>query len=527
MADETGGQRRGKRHRPPTIDVTPEASAPPEPGPEDTVKAAAATAPEAAVAPEPTEPAAQVQPAPEMPPVEPSPVEPSPQPTEPVATAPADPVVATVSEPVIPPAQAPSAAAGPTADETPPRRPAEVEPAPLPPRPEPVHVLHRAEPSPATSALPPAADPAPPPRNGMAPALLGGLIAATVVLALGIGASLLGLIGPSGGRVPDVAPLAQRIAALEAQRSAPAANGQPAPALAELTARIATVESVVAELQSRGTPAAAHGGATTPPVPATDGTLRADLDTLREFVRGLETRLAATPPQGATDEARAERERLAASVAELGTALTAVQQRVAGLDLAPVRTELTRLADEVRRLASAPPSALERNAALVIAAEALERAVARGEAFAAELTAVRSLGLQGVDFVALEARAASGVPSRAALTARFRAQARAVIAAAQPAPDGAVGRLMQSVGGLVSVRPSGEPAGEGVGATVARIETRLANGELAAALTDFRSLPAQAQSAAGSFGEDLAARVAAEGLVDRIKSDILRGAARG
>ncbi|MCC0031088.1 MAG: hypothetical protein H6891_13245 [Brucellaceae bacterium] len=127
---------------------------------------------------------------------------------------------------------------------------------------------------------------------------------------------------------------------------------------------------------------------------------------------------------------------------------------------------------------------------------------------------------------ALRDFAGSGVPTVADLIASFPAAANAMLDAVnKPAEDaGLVDRLMDSARGLVRIRPVGEVEGEGPEAIVARIEAHLKDGDLAAALAEFETLPEPAQQAGSAWAEKLKSRMTAEKLVEDKLNAVLTGA---
>ncbi len=139
------------------------------------------------------------------------------------------------------------------------------------------------------------------------------------------------------------------------------------------------------------------------------------------------------------------------------------------------------------------------NAAEVVALGALRDAIARGAPFTRELNAVRAmLGEAGAALAPFEKAAASGLPTVAELRKQFAVLAPKL--AHEPKTEsGYFSRLMSNASRLVEVRPIGETAGDSAGAVVARIETRLANNDLAAALDEAAKLPASAKAQAAEW----------------------------
>jgi hypothetical protein len=154
---------------------------------------------------------------------------------------------------------------------------------------------------------------------------------------------------------------------------------------------------------------------------------------------------------------------------------------------------LNALEARVKQTSTRPAAA---NAAEVVALGALQDAIAKGGSFAKELGVVRAmLGDAGASLAPLEKFAASGIPTIAELRKRFAALAPKL--AREPAQEsGYFSKLLSSI---VEVRPVGEVAGTGAGAVVARIETRLARNDLAAALDEAAQLPASAKAQAADW----------------------------
>ncbi len=153
--------------------------------------------------------------------------------------------------------------------------------------------------------------------------------------------------------------------------------------------------------------------------------------------------------------------------------------------------------------------------ARALAAASLKAAIDRGGSFMAELEAFASVDGNSQALDQLRTLAAAGVPSRATLLRRFPAAANAMIDAGGggDASGGVWGHLLSSATSLVRVRPVGDVAGDSVEAIVARMETRLKNGDLQGAVDEWNTLPQASQNASGAYVKDLKARIEAEKLV--------------
>jgi hypothetical protein len=226
--------------------------------------------------------------------------------------------------------------------------------------------------------------------------------------------------------------------------------------------------------------------------------------------------------------ARARVEQLAKTQGEIEKRLGGLETQVKGLDLSPLKSrldgveaglkELHKSADEAQsKNAAANAALMERlgaieaqvkqaasrpavaDAAEVVALGALQDAVRKGGPFKKELDVVRTmLGDAGASLAPLDASAQSGLPTIAELRRRFEELAPKLVRAPQP-DSGYFSKLLSNAKGLVEVRPVGEVAGTSAGAVVARMETRLAKNDLAAALDEAAQLPAGAKAQAADW----------------------------
>ena len=179
---------------------------------------------------------------------------------------------------------------------------------------------------------------------------------------------------------------------------------------------------------------------------------------------------------------------------------------------------------QVKKAASRPAVA---NAAEVAALGALRDAIAKGAPFTKELEAVRKiLGDGAAPLAPLEASAASGLPTVAELRRRF-ADLAPKLASAPPPDSGYFAKLWSNATKLIEVRPVGEVAGTSAGAVVARIETRLARNDLAAALDEAAQLPPAAKAQAADWISAASRRREADTIVKNLMDAALANAATG
>jgi hypothetical protein len=279
--------------------------------------------------------------------------------------------------------------------------------------------------------------------------------------------------------------LAARLGALEAQLRELAARPQPASvdprALADLDARIARAEA-----------AAAAPRAAPPPDQVLTGRVAA-LEAATRSLGELAQRVDAAQKNSALPAAQAadhkEIEALAARIAALEQTAKGFEERIA-------RAAMTAGADRAGRLA--------------FVAVVLRTAVERGEPFAQELAAARTLAPDAAALVPLEPFAAAGVPGAATLAREFTQLAPGMLAVTQTARDaGLVGRLQQNAERLVRIRPISEAPGDDPAGIVARAEAKATLGDIAGALTEVTRLPDTTRAGATAWIRKAQLQVAA------------------
>jgi hypothetical protein len=275
------------------------------------------------------------------------------------------------------------------------------------------------------------------------------------------------------------------------------------------TARLAQIEQQLREFSAR--PDAAEARA---------------LDEIAARLARLETALA-SPPAAATDPA------FAARVSALEAEVKGMAERVGMLGRRS--DEVLAIAREARTRAEANAAALtdlakrpavgggDRVARLALAAAALDRAVARGEPFAAEVGAARALGADAGALAALEPFAATGLPAAAALARELTALTPALAQAAGGGPReaGWFDRLTANAEKIVRIRPLEEVAGSDPAAVVARIEVKAAAADIAGALAELSALPASVRAPADAWIAKAQARAGALAASRRLAADAL------
>lgn len=344
-------------------------------------------------------------------------------------------------------------------------------------KPEPVETARAAYEEPARE--PARAETTPPARRGnagtLAAGILGGLIALLGAGSLQYGGYLPALGPERSGDTGAVTALANEVEALKTRLSeaSPAASVD----LQPIEARIAALES------SAGTPSNATGA----------------------------------NPEAVT--------KLEGDVTRLTTELTALRDAVTRTTEAVTSTEsqLTERIAAAEQKLDEPRSDIEM--ARAVAASALKTAIDRGGPYLAELEAFASVSKDDPSVAGLRERAAVGVPSRADLVRDFQPTAEAILDAIhQPEGDqGIFNRLMSSAASAIRVRPVGSVEGDTPEAIVARIETKLQNGDFKGAQIEWQTLPEKGQAAAADYKGKLDERVAVEELIGTVVSGAMSG----
>ena len=270
-------------------------------------------------------------------------------------------------------------------------------------------------------------------------------------------------------------------------------------ALAEIKARLADIEAALAR-----PPAEPAAVANTARIEGLAGHI-AELEQAPSPVPGIAERL------GAVEEIIA-----AAAAGDAGASVRA--GRIDALESTVER--IVAMTSEIESRVAAPERTVAPPAlgvpALLLAVGPLRAALRGSGPFDAELTAVRAIAGSDADVVAavekLAPRAAAGVPTIAALQARFSAVAKqAVRAGTDPGESSLIHDwIVSPIAKLVFVRPVGNVPGDSTGAIVARAEARLVEGDLDAAVTEVKRLEGLAAKEANDWLADARARLAAE-----------------
>ncbi|MEO9904605.1 mitofilin family membrane protein [Nisaea sp.] len=273
-------------------------------------------------------------------------------------------------------------------------------------------------------------------------------------------------------------------------------------AVAVLAARLERLENRLDGLEARPLAAAATGGGSE--AAAVNEALLNLISSLRERVVSLEAREMVAPSDLATVTSRIE-------TAESG----------AGTRIAELEADLA----TVRQLAEKRAPQRERAGLLLLAVGQLEAAATTSGSFAAQLVAVKDLVTGESDEVAravavLEGHD-NGVATVASLSQRFNDLAKAVSQAKLAGSDeGLVGKTLNTVASLVTIRRTDVAEGPSVDAILVRAESAVKVGDVAGAVTALEDLSGAPAERASGWIAAAKARVAVDQAVA-----LLRGAA--
>jgi hypothetical protein len=358
--------------------------------------------------------------------------------------------------------------------------------------------------------LPPDVPAGPPPE---APPRRGISWLGIAVAGIGVVLAVLGVVSLLLSRDNGVSALDARLAGVELDLRDLAAR---APPPAGDPKALDAVAGRVAKLEAAGA---------TPPPSASDGALAARIAALETQIKALAEAVGVLGRRGdeALDAAREARVRADAGAAEISE-LT--QKPPAAVDRGEFEALANRVAAAERSEKAAEKAAesADRAVRLALAATALNAAVERGDAFAAELAAVKTLGADPKLVAALEPFARSGVPTSAALARQFSVLAPALSQAAEPPTrEGVLGRLQANAEKLVRIRRVDEAPGSDAAAIVARSEAKAARGDLAGTAAELAQLPPNARAPAEAWIKSVQARIAAIDASRRLAADALAG----
>jgi hypothetical protein len=308
--------------------------------------------------------------------------------------------------------------------------------------------------------------------------------------------------------VAEAAEAAQSIAESAAEASAAIADSPDTDkdAVTALSVRLDRLEQRLDGLEARPLAAATGGGSE---AAAVNEALLNLIGSLRERVVSLESRETVAPSDLETMTNRIE------------TAESGAGARIAGLE-ADLAT--------VRQLAEKRAPQRERAGLLLLAVGQLEAATTTSGSFAAQLASVKDLA-SGESTETAEALAVleghdGGVATVTSLTQRFNDLAKAVSQAKIAGSDeGLVGKTLNTVASLVTIRRTDVAEGPGVDAILVRAESAVKAGDIAGAVTALEELSGAPAERASAWVAAAKARVAVDQAVARLRGAALASVA--
>jgi hypothetical protein len=365
------------------------------------------------------------------------------------------------------------------------------------------------EPAAETAADAAASAAAAEPKAGFPWRLIGAAAAGAALMLIGVA------IG--GFFSQDKAVSETRIGGLEQQMRALAARPVSADAgtIGDLAARTARIEAALAS----------------PRPQAVDPALANRMSMLEGETKALGERIGVVARR--TDDIATGAKDTSGRLAETAAALS--QLRAAARRAPPPVTagELQALAGRVAATEQAVQQIAkaggDRTVRMAVTAALLKSAVERGESFASELAAARTLAADPKVLAPLEPFAAAGVPTAAALTRELAGiiPKLAQAADAAPAHDGGIfDRMAANAEKLVRVTPLEGAPGDSPAATVSRITARARDGDIAGALTELATLAPAARAPAQAWIAKAEARNAALAASRALAADALAALAK-
>lgn len=167
-------------------------------------------------------------------------------------------------------------------------------------------------------------------------------------------------------------------------------------------------------------------------------------------------------------------------------------------------------------------------AALGLALSNLSRVATSADPFARELDVVAAFLPNEPELSALAPVAEKGVPTQAALEAQFPQVVQAVLDAERAATSESLwARFVSNAKKLVTLRRTGEIAGDDTDAVLARMEERVARHDLSAAISEAKGLKGPAAEAAKDWVANATARVTTADLLSALTANVTKRLAKG
>jgi uroporphyrinogen-III synthase len=214
---------------------------------------------------------------------------------------------------------------------------------------------------------------------------------------------------------------------------------------------------------------------------------------------------AAAPDAAAISELNAKAQRAEATATAVGQQLERNTARIGSV--------------EALAKSAAGPSPQGLAAARIVLAERVQAALASGQPFAADVTALAKGGGSPEQLAALNAVAAAGAPTKDALLAQLRPHRAMFVRELTPASANWQDRLLGLASRVISIRPVGDTGASDPATLPMRLEAAIVRGDNVAAAAAWEQLPEPARRESAAFGEALRKRAAADAAIAKIAQD--------
>lgn len=307
---------------------------------------------------------------------------------------------------------------------------------------------------------------------------------------------------------------------------------------AKLDGKIAALKDELAVSSSAGSGAAAQGGNGSSLVNETlleeTGKMRVAVDKIREQASRSEYDVGTLKSR--TDLIDSDVKSLRAEASKLNSVLSNLRQEIDGVrkeagkveavaaEVSPLAGRLSKLEDDLSGVLSRETNAQAdaRKTALAVALSNLKRVVERGEAYDKELEVVAKLSPAGLSFDKLQNYSTVGVEPPTKLERSFSAAARSAIDAdAAPKDASLVSSFLANARSVVRVRRTGDVPGDSTEAVIARMEMRVKEGNLSAALKEGQGLKGLAREAADPWLSRVSARLAVNEAMKQVETELI------
>ncbi len=305
-----------------------------------------------------------------------------------------------------------------------------------------------------------------------------------------------GLSGTSAQTV-DLTPLENRLVALENSPGTPSTSTNTSSLeggdVQKIEERIAQLSSEIAALKSTAESTAVKLSE------IEDSTPKQDAGTLID--------LAIAPIKNTTEQTNTKLGELEKTISALSTKIDEdVNARISAFD------EKLKNAATGEKLAKS------------VAINALKSAVEKGEPFSGALVSLETLMGPSKPIEWLKSVASSGIPTDQKLQSEFGALQSKILLAATNDPNATItDRLMSSISSLVTVSSSDPVQGGSAQAIVSRVAANLKSGNFGAAISEWKSLPDEAQQASKSWMEKLNLRMDADRQMYKLLKSVQAG----